>query len=192
MLDQQVKIYCGDKPNLPIGHNYSRFGSRNECMKCGYGSAMYKYRWAAADNTPRPLSTRTRSGCLRSRNHDKGIIRGNQFMHTRRDNQFTPSIIGNHQSKRSSMTNNTMTADSLLYRPLDSNSNTKVRRLIVILTWILACITTFVLLYKLPPGMITKIDNNKNKVIIWSKFFVLYFILVIALLIFASLVYFLI
>ena len=32
------KIYCGDKDDLPAG--YSRFGTRNECLKRGYGAAL--------------------------------------------------------------------------------------------------------------------------------------------------------
>ena len=60
-----AKIYCGDMSNLPGGQGYSRFGTRNECLKCGFGAAMYKYRWEPADNQPRP-PPRSRRGCLRS------------------------------------------------------------------------------------------------------------------------------
>ncbi len=76
-----MKIYCGDRSTLPSGYN--RFGTRNECLKCGYGSSMYKYRWAPADNSPMP-PRRARQGCLRPR-HRGGTVRGNQFTTSNRD-----------------------------------------------------------------------------------------------------------
>jgi hypothetical protein len=83
-----AKIYCGDRSNLPAGGNYARFGTRNECLKCGFGAAMYKYRWVAADNQPKP-PPRTQRGCLRSRNHAQGNVRGNQF--NRRGGGYSPA-----------------------------------------------------------------------------------------------------
>lgn len=80
----EAKIYCGDRSDLPGNQNYTRFGTRNECLKCGFGAAMYKYRWAAPDNIPRP-PLRARQGCLRSERHDRGDVRGNQFIGGRRD-----------------------------------------------------------------------------------------------------------
>jgi hypothetical protein len=35
------KFYCGDKDELPDG--YEEFGSRYQCLRKGYGTAMYKY-----------------------------------------------------------------------------------------------------------------------------------------------------
>lgn len=35
----EEKKYCGDKINLP--EEYSRFGSRLECLRKGFGTAMF-------------------------------------------------------------------------------------------------------------------------------------------------------
>lgn len=37
-MPQRRKIYCGDKDDLPAG--YTRFGTRHECLKRGYGAAL--------------------------------------------------------------------------------------------------------------------------------------------------------
>lgn len=37
-MPPKKRIYCGDSDDLPKG--YSRFGSRFECLKKGYGSAL--------------------------------------------------------------------------------------------------------------------------------------------------------
>ena len=59
-----VKIYCGSKSALPSG--YGRFGTRYECMQCGYGSAMMQYKWSPASTSPKPPN-RNRKGCYRPR-----------------------------------------------------------------------------------------------------------------------------
>jgi hypothetical protein len=64
MANQQVKIYCGTSGNLPAG--YGRFGTRFECMRCGYGSAMMKYKWAPVSGDAKPPA-RARKGCYRAR-----------------------------------------------------------------------------------------------------------------------------
>jgi len=64
MANQQVKIYCGTSSNLPAG--YGRFGTRFECMRCGYGSAMMKYKWAPVSGDAKPPA-RARKGCYRAR-----------------------------------------------------------------------------------------------------------------------------
>ena len=68
MANQQVKIYCGTSDNLPDG--YGRFGTRFECMRCGYGSAMMKYKWDPVSGDAKPPA-RARKGCYRSRNPRK-------------------------------------------------------------------------------------------------------------------------
>ena len=68
MANQQVKIYCGTSDNLPDG--YGRFGTRFECMRCGYGSAMMKYKWAPVSGDAKPPA-RARKGCYRARNPRK-------------------------------------------------------------------------------------------------------------------------
>ena len=65
MANNQVKIYCGTKSILPDG--YGRFGTRYECMQCGFGSALMQYKWAPASNDPRPPARKKR-GCYRPRN----------------------------------------------------------------------------------------------------------------------------
>ena len=37
------KIYCGDKNYLPSSE-YKRFGSRQECLRSGFGAGMYSER----------------------------------------------------------------------------------------------------------------------------------------------------
>ena len=70
------RIYCGDFSNLP--NTYDRFGSRHECMQCGFGAAMMKYKWQAASKDPE-YPSRNKKGCLRVRKHKKGTVKGNQF-----------------------------------------------------------------------------------------------------------------
>ncbi len=62
------KIYCGNKQQLPDG--YGRYGERDECLKCGYGSAMMQYKWSPASNDPKP-PVRARKGCWRSAKRKK-------------------------------------------------------------------------------------------------------------------------
>jgi hypothetical protein len=47
-----VKIYCGKKTLVPQG--YGRAGTPFECMRCGFGAAMRKYKWSDADLSPQP------------------------------------------------------------------------------------------------------------------------------------------
>ncbi len=57
------KIYCGNK-GLPSG--YGRYGTRNECLKCGYGAAMMQYKWSPSSRDARP-PRRSKKGCYRPR-----------------------------------------------------------------------------------------------------------------------------
>ena len=66
-MENMEKIYCGDNVVLPPA--YDRDGTRNECLKCGFGAAMMKYKWEPAALGPRP-PPRARSGCLRPVNND--------------------------------------------------------------------------------------------------------------------------
>ena len=67
-----VKIYCGSKSALPS--EYGRFGTRYECMQCGYGSAMMQYKWSPASNSPKPPN-RNRKGCYRPRSSPRSSPR---------------------------------------------------------------------------------------------------------------------
>lgn len=51
-----VRIYCGKSRRLPNG--YGRYGTRYECLQCGYGSAMSKY-------TKRKRNRNRPEGCFR-------------------------------------------------------------------------------------------------------------------------------
>ena len=62
------KIYCGNKQQLPDG--YGRYGERDECLKCGYGSAMMQYKWSPPSNDPKPPG-RAWKGCWRSTKRKK-------------------------------------------------------------------------------------------------------------------------
>jgi hypothetical protein len=62
------KIYCGNKQQLPDG--YGRYGERDECLKCGYGSAMMQYKWSPPSNDPKPPG-RAWKGCWRSAKRKK-------------------------------------------------------------------------------------------------------------------------
>ena len=154
-----AKIYCGDRSNLPGGQGYDRFGTRNECLKCGFGAAMYKYRWAAPDDQPRP-PRRARQGCLRSRRHDRGAVRGNQFVvrpRGARPRRLSPPFPPEDPPHLD------------LRRPQDRGVRSRTKLITAIAVWVIACIVAFVLLYKVPPTAITKIENKK-KVIAWDKF----------------------
>jgi len=142
-----AKIYCGDQSNLPGRQGYSRFGTRNECLKCGFGAAMYKYRWEPADNQPMP-PPRSRQGCLRTRRHPRGEVKGNQF------------------SRRSGGTSSPRQQFS---PPFSLQNHHRTKLIIAIMIWSLACAVAFVLLFKNPPDAITKMENKK-KVIKWDKF----------------------
>jgi hypothetical protein len=173
------KIYCGDKPNLPGNKNYVRFGTRNECLKCGFGSAMYKYRWAPADNQPRP-QRRTKPGCLRPRTLAQGNVRGNQFNRhvARRSHPAAhrthpaPKPIYSHEFQ----VNPHLSHSGSRYSParhLDRVSSTWS-----IAMGIFASVVAFVLLYKFPPHCITKREKNKD-VIDWKKFSVVYALIIV-------------
>ena len=76
MNKRASRIYCGDGSNLP--RDYNRFGSRYECMQCGFGAAMTKYKWQPASGHKK-LPERKKKGCLRPAQHKKGSVQGNQF-----------------------------------------------------------------------------------------------------------------
>ena len=42
-IKRKPKIYCGDKNYLPSSE-YKRFGSRQECLRSGFGAGMYSER----------------------------------------------------------------------------------------------------------------------------------------------------
>lgn len=152
----EVKIYCGDKSRLPGNQGYSRFGTRNECLKCGFGSAMYKYRWAPADEAPMP-PPREREGCLRDRIHSQGVVRGNQFLEEAEiDIDLSPPLHGSNNEPR--------------VEPRVLNK----QMIIAISIWFVACAVTFVLMYTIPPSFVITMENQK-KVINWSKFIGIYF-----------------
>ena len=56
------RIYCGSKHDVP--DEYDRMGTRNECLKCGFGAGMLKYKWKNPSLSPRP-PPRNRRGCYR-------------------------------------------------------------------------------------------------------------------------------
>ncbi len=42
-IKKKPKIYCGDKTYLPSSE-YKRFGTRQECLRSGFGAGMYSER----------------------------------------------------------------------------------------------------------------------------------------------------
>jgi len=58
-----VRIYCGKSNQVPQG--YGRIGTPFECMRCGFGAAMRKYRWTDADQTNQPHPQSGGVGCRR-------------------------------------------------------------------------------------------------------------------------------
>ena len=174
-----AKIYCGDKSNIPERGDYTRFGTRNECLKCGFGAAMYQYRWAPADRGTKP-PPREREGCLRSRQRSKGVVRGNQFI--RRGGGSTamsPQINQNGGGNSYPPMDYTTGSSSKPRVEHKSIITQRVRRILAISTWSIACIITFVLMYTMPPSIVTKIENQK-KVIQWGKFIGVYCGIVVA------------
>ena len=94
-----VKIYCGSKSALPSG--YGRFGTRYECMQCGYGSAMMQYKWSPASNSPKPPN-RNRKGCYRPRSSPRRRPRSSPRSSTRRSPRRRKSKSRSKRKKRSS------------------------------------------------------------------------------------------
>jgi hypothetical protein len=66
--DDEVRIYCGDATQVPAG--YGRRGTPYECLTCGYGSAMMRFKWAPASDDPQP-PPRVRQGCYRKMKDDE-------------------------------------------------------------------------------------------------------------------------
>ena len=87
MANNQVKIYCGTKSTLPDG--YGRFGTRYECMQCGFGSALMQYKWAPASNDPRPPARKKR-GCYRPRNPKESRSSERDSRSSERDSRSPP------------------------------------------------------------------------------------------------------
>jgi hypothetical protein len=62
--DGKVRIYCGTKSVIPP--TYGRVGTPFECMQCGFGAAMRKYKWSPADpGAPMPQRPLGQEGCRR-------------------------------------------------------------------------------------------------------------------------------
>jgi len=97
MANNQVKIYCGTKSTLPDG--YGRFGTRYECMQCGFGSALMQYKWAPASNDPRPPA-REKRGCYRPRNPKESRSSERDSRSSERDSR-SPSRKRRTRSSRS-------------------------------------------------------------------------------------------
>ena len=149
-MANEAKIYCGDRSNLPGGQGYSRFGTRNECLKCGFGAAMYKYRWEPADNQPRP-PPRAQRGCLRPRRHEQGAVRGNQFSQNARLRR-RPSLS-----------------------PMRANPRGNL--VMAIAVWVVASVASFLVLYKVPPSVVTEMKHGK-RVINRGKFLAMYVVII--------------
>ena len=64
------RIYCGDSTQLP--KSAYRFGTRFECLQCGYGAALYA-------KTKQSGGKARKSGCLRVAHLPEGHVRANQF-----------------------------------------------------------------------------------------------------------------
>ena len=199
---EESKIYCGDKPNLPVGQDYDRFGSRKECLTCGFGAAMYKYRWEPADVEPRS-PPRARRGCLRPNIHARGHVQGNQFIAPgRREIASPPPPPSSHSmtpsetsmaAQRSSVPRRAVSAESAVRASVPARMSrdavrqkasspprspqlrelvpprSRLRFVVILLLWLCAVVTAFVLLYKIPPDFLTEEKDNK-KVISWGKF----------------------
>ncbi len=91
-----VKIYCG---NGILPNGYGRFGTRNECLKCGFGAAMMQYKWAPSSHDPRP-PPRSKKGCYRPRN--RPMERGTNFKNrTRRSPRRSPRRTRGSRRRRS-------------------------------------------------------------------------------------------
>ena len=158
--NRTAKIYCGDKTNLP--RTYNRFGSRYECLQCGYGAATAKYKWEPASTEPRWPDRRP--GCLRSARNRHGNVRGNQFTQHRRahtsSSNMSPSLRQELDSKFP------------WYCP-------HKKYIIPILIWFLLCALVFLVLYKKRPQIVTETDVNGKQQINWPKFAGIYSLMVL-------------
>lgn len=179
MAEENAKIYCGDKSSLPAGQDYTRFGTRNECLKCGFGAAMYQYRWAPADPAPMP-PRRAQQGCLRSRRHANGAVRGNQFVRRgERHRNLSPPLFEEEEKVPDVEPRRPRVEprDDPIVGPRDDPivgpKRILTKRIIALSVWIIACVTTFVLMYKIPPSVVTTVENKKT-IINWGKFIGVY------------------
>ena len=162
MADNRTgKIYCGDQTNLP--GSYNRFGTRYECLQCGFGAAMNKYKWEPASREPRG-PRREQQGCFREMNNPRGNVKGNQF---RGSSPSQPHQVPGSYTK--------------LY-----GRERKVGLACTILLWLLLCTALFLGLYLGKPGLIMVTDNNKERKISWGRFSAVYIpsVIVLALLCF--------
>jgi len=177
MAEENAKIYCGDKYSLPAGQDYTRFGTRNECLKCGFGAAMYQYKWAPADPSPMP-PRRAQQGCLRTRRHVNGAVRGNQFVRRgERHRNMSPPLYAEEKVPDVEPRDDPIVVGPPEDDPIDNQivgpKRILTKRIIALSVWIIACVTTFVLMYKIPPSVVTTVENKKT-VINWGKFIGVY------------------
>ena len=90
------KIYCGNK-RIPSG--YGRYGTRNECLKCGFGAAMMQYKWSPPSRDRKP-PRRSRKGCYRPRRRPKEVSPSRSYSRDRRRRRRSPSSKGRKSHRR--------------------------------------------------------------------------------------------
>ena len=89
------KIYCGNK-RIPSG--YGRYGTRNECLKCGFGAAMMQYKWSPPSRDRKP-PRRSRKGCYRPRRRPKEVPPSRSYSRNRRRRRRSPSATASAKGK---------------------------------------------------------------------------------------------
>ena len=162
MNKRASRIYCGDGSALP--NDYDRFGSRYECMQCGFGAAMMKYKWEPV-STDTKLPPREEKGCRRVKQHKKGVISGNQFINADDDAEMRE----NYSEFASSPGEGERTKFSV-----------KKKTIICIIVWFVLSAALFLALFFGKPNivMVQTISTEKKR-IDWCRFVTLYCIIVL-------------
>ena len=160
MSKRASRIYCGDGSSLPT--DYNRFGSRYECMQCGFGAAMMKYKWEEK-STDIKLPPRDKKGCLRPKQHKKGVINGNQFVLVSEDSD--------------------MDSFAIFASPEEGEGNKfriKKKTIIICLVWFVLSAALFLAFFFGKPNIIMEQTvSTEQKRIDWRRFIIIYCILVL-------------
>jgi len=165
------RIYCGDGSALP--NDYDRFGSRYECMQCGFGAAMMKYKWEPV-STDTKLPPREEKGCRRVKQHKKGVISGNQFINTDDDAEMREKYPEFASSPGEGDGEHDVEGESTKF-------SVKKKTIICIAVWFVLSAALFLALFFGKPEivMVQTISTEKKKRIDWCRFLTLYCIVVL-------------
>lgn len=166
-MNNKVRIYCGDKTQLPEGRE--RFGTRYECLQCGFGAGAYGSK---------NKSNKKSKGCLRPR-WPKGKDGYDVIA-----NQFSPTLTfsaGTKQGRKQGLLIGKRRTSTSSPKSITSG-NKNMMLAITFIIWLVLSGLAFVLLYKFPLKFFSyksvEGKNYKSKTNIhWKKFGIVYSII---------------